>query len=325
MANFLKALKLLKGYLEMYWLKPFDAINDTANAMAILQFDWSRRPILEIGGGDGAFSFIMHGGKFNFLNDRYDQVDITKPGDIYDFYQNSLSLQINRKPLIHYDVGVDLKLSHLLKGRETGLYLKDNLISAKPEKLPIKNNTFSAVFLYTFHGLTDYTDSLNEIARVIKRDGQLFMIAFNDIVKNNFICHKIQEYCAKRKWNFLSKYFSGLDGGRYQEIAEIFSNNINGWERLFNETGFQIQEVYTQISPLLWKIYDTQTRPFLKRLIRINWLLKKFHLKTAFKLIWLFLWFPILILFYLVFAMPSKIDMDGKPKGIFLCIMAKPA
>lgn len=314
----------LKRYFQMYWLKPFDAVNDTANAVSLLKFDWSKTPILEIGGGDGVFSFIMHGGKFTFSDDRYDQADPFKSGDIYDIYRKNLSLNVKRIPRIQYDAGVDLKLSHLFKSRETGLYKNNNLISAKPESLPIKNNAFSTVFLYTFHGLTDYKKSLKEIKRIIKKDGTLLMIAVNDVVRDNFLCYKIHRYCKMKGWSNLSQYFSKLDGGRYEEIGGIFAKSLEEWNELLSETGFQIEEVYTHVKPLLWKIYDTQTRPFLKLFIRLNQITKRLHLKPVIKFLWICFWFPLLIISYLILARPVKIDVNSKSKRIFFGIKAKP-
>lgn len=307
----------------MYWLKPFDAVNDTANAVSLLKFDWSKKPILEIGGGDGVFSFIMHGGEFAFLDDRYNQTDPSKSGDIYDVYRKDLSSNVKKIPLFQYNVGVDLKLSHLYKSKETGLYKHNNLISAKPESLPIKNDAFSTVFLYTFHGLTDYRQSLKEIRRVIRKDGSLLMIAVNGIVKEHFICYKLHRYCEKMGWNKLSKYFLKLDGGRYNEIGKLFAKDFDEWKQLFNETGFQTEEVYTQVKPLLWMIYDTQTRPFLKSFIHLNLIIKKFYLKPVVKFIWIYLWFPFLVVYYLFFARHVKIGANSNPQGIFLGIKAK--
>jgi SAM-dependent methyltransferase len=314
---------LLRKYFQLYWLKPFDAVNDTANAIALLNFDWSKEPILEIGGGDGVFSFIMHGGEFSFSDDRYNQTDPSKAGDIYDIYKKDKAPNIKKKPVFQYNAGLDLKLSHLLKSRETMLYKKNNLISSKPEKLPFKNNIFNTVFLYTFHGLTDYKESLKEIKRIIRNDGTLLMIAVNKNIRDNFVCHKMSRFCEGKGWRRLSDYFSKLDGGRYNEIGGVFAKSLDEWKSLFSETGFQIEEVYSQVSPFLWRIYDTQTRPFLKAFIRANWLLEKLRLKGMVKALWIYLWFPVLALSYLIFAKPKKVDFGREPENMFLAIKGK--
>lgn len=318
-------LSLLKRYFQVYWLKPFDAINDTANAVSLLNFDWaSQNSILEIGGGDGIFSFIMHGGEFNFINDRYDQVDLLNKGDIYDFFsEKGAKFKIKTFPTLNYDMGVDLKMSHVFKAKETMLYKNNNIISSHPEDMPIKNDSFDTVFLYTFHGLVDYDRTLREIRRIISENGTLLMLVFNDVVDNHFICYKLSKFFEKRN-STLSGYFKKLDGGRYDEIANVFSKNFEEWKLILNEAGFEIKQVYTQVLPWLWRLYDTQTRFVLKNLIRFNKFLKRIRLKFLFKIFWTIIWFPILTLAYIAAARPAKVQHGKYPKGVFLTFLLTP-
>jgi len=308
----------------MYWLKPFDAVNDTANAVALLRFDWSKEPIMEAGGGDGVFSFIMHGGAFAFTDDRYNQADPGKSGDIYDVYDRTQKLHIKKTASIFYNLGADLKISHIYKARETGMYRNNQILSAIPETLPVKSGVYSTVFLYTFHGLSDYRRSLAEIRRIIRSDGVLLAIVVNDTVKNNFICFKLSRFFARQGWHRISRYFAQLDGGRHDEIAGLFAKNWIEWVSLLQETGFAIEEVYSQVSPALWKIYDTQTRPLLKYMIHCSRFLSKVHLKTLVKFLWICMWLPILMISYLLMALPIRLKMDGIPQNVFIAIKAKP-
>ena len=83
-------LSRLWNYLSLYFLKPFDAINDTLTASLISRLDWSGE-FVEIGSGDGVFSYVMHGGTFPLWFDRYLMTDLTRE-DIYDTHrQNVLS------------------------------------------------------------------------------------------------------------------------------------------------------------------------------------------------------------------------------------------
>lgn len=320
MNSVLTAASLLKRYFQVYWLKPFDGVNDTANAWALSQFEWAK-PILEVGGGDGVFSFIMHGGEFVLTDDRYSQTDPTKSDDIYDVYHKDRSLNVKQNAQLRYQVGVDLKLSHLYKSAETKLY--EALISSKPEALPLGPNLFKTVFLYTFHGLTDYRKTLGEIRRVIQPDGTLLMIAFNRAVSQHFVCYPLHRYCEHRGWKKLSSYFRGLDGGRYEEISG-FGYTLGEWERFLEETGFGLTDVYNQVSPLAWRTYDFQTRPLLKVLIRWNWLLGRLHLKTLVKGTWVYALLPPLLLFYEAFARPKRVSVGENAPGMFFALRAIP-
>lgn len=306
----------------MYWLKPFDCINDAANATALLQFDWSKSPIVEIGGGDGVFSFIMHGGRFNFLNDRYGQTDIYKKGDIYDVFNANDNLEISARASLRYDVGIDLKRSHLLKSAQTGMY--KYLISSLPETLSLKKNYFGTVFLYIFHGLTDYDKTLAEIRGAMKNDGTLLMIAVNDSVKSNFVCFNLYKYFKKMNLNRLSDYFFRLDSGRHDEIGDIFSKSPEEWKLLLEKNRFRVEAFSSQVSPFLWRIYDTQTRPFLNVLIRFDHMLEILRLKAVFKMVWMCAWFPLVLLSYHFLARPKKTSDSKDCTGVFLAIKATP-
>lgn len=321
MNSFIGSLSLLRKYFQMYWLKPFDAVNDAANAAALLKFDWSKQPVLEVGGGDGVFSFIMHGGAFSFSDDRYDQTDTAIKGDIYDIYKKGYKLKRVKNAALEYDLGVDLKLSHLFKSRETGLY--KNLVSSVPEALPLKGGYFGTVFLYTFHGLSDYRKTLQEIRRVMKKDGILLMIAVNSAVKKNFVCHKLHLYFKRAGLDRLSRYFLAIDGGRQAEIGELFSRSVDEWRCLLKDSGFQMVEANSQVSPLLWKIYDTQTRPLLKGMIKVNRILKRMRLAAIAKFFWICFWFPILSICYFTLARPVAAGFNEEADNIFLAVRAR--
>lgn len=321
-AGFPKAMRLLLGYFQMYWLKPFDAVNDAANAVSLLKFDWANKPILEIGGGDGVFSFIMHGGMFNFLGDRYDQADISKKDDMFDIYKLGTKIAVRKESAVKFDLGIDLKLSHLFKSREIESY--KYLISGFPEELPVKPKIFKTIFLYTFHGLTDYGKTLKEIKRVIREDGILLALVVNDAVKNRFICFRLHNYFKKIGLNGPADFFLKLDAGRQKEIGEIFAKNLKEWKTLFQEAGFKIEDIYTQVSPFLWEVYDMQTRPLLKILVYLNYKLKRWHLKIVFKLVWICLWMPVLAFFYLFYT-GRRIEANEMKSGeIFFAFRAVP-
>jgi hypothetical protein len=115
-----------------------------------------------------------------------------------------------------------------------------------------------------------------------------------------------------------------LDGGRHNEKGGIFSKSAMEWEDLLRKTGFKVDEAYSQVSPFLWKIYDIQTRPFLKFMIRLNRLFKDLHLKWITKILWVYFWFPIISVFYFIMARPKKLKLNASCTNVFLAMEAKP-
>lgn len=318
---------LLRRYLQVYWLKPFDAVNDTANALALRQFPWDE-PILEVGGGDGVFSFIMHDGEFIFTDDRYDQSNPRGSGDIFDVYGNGLPLTIKQYASRSYEVGVDLKRSHVLKCRETGVYR--SLVVSPPEPLPFASASFKTVFLYFPHGLIekrntlDYERALKEMRRVLRPDGTLLMTAVNRTIADYFVCYPLHQFFKHRGWEGLANYFKHLDGGRYVEITR-FGRTYSEWEKLLRQAGFTLVEATTQVTPLAWQIYDFQTRPALRQLIYWSWFLRRVHLKRIVKGVWIYTWLPLLVVFYLAFARPRRLALGSMEKaGVFFAFRAIP-
>lgn len=315
---------LLKRYLQMYWLKPFDAVNDAANARALLGFPW-QEPILEIGGGDGAFSFIMHGGEFAPGDDRYDQVDPSRQGDMFDVHDGARTPRVNRPASLRYQVGVDLKLSHLLKCKSTGLY--KHLVQAAPAPLPLRTNSFRTVFLYFPHGLIErgarlnYQATLAEIRRVLHPDGVLLMLAMNENVRSAFVCHPLAGLLERAGWTRAARYFRRLDAGRCDEIGGV-ALSLGAWNSLLTQSGFELLAATTQVSQLAWRMYDVQTRPFLRSLIAMNRHAHRAGVKPVIKMLSVTAWAPVLRLWYWLFARPRRASLDTASTGMVFAFKA---
>ena len=100
----------------LYFLKPHDCINDTLTSSLLSRLDWSG-DFIEIGGGDGVFSYIMHGGYFSFSYDRYLQTDLR----LTDIYDTHIKQSIKPKVSLSFpqiSLSIDAKRSHINKVRE---------------------------------------------------------------------------------------------------------------------------------------------------------------------------------------------------------------
>lgn len=311
----------------MYWLKPFDAVNDAANAWALRQFEWVA-PVLEIGAGDGAFSFVMHGGEFRFSDDRYDQADAARADDMFDVYRESGRMAVACRPAMSYLAAVDLKWSHLLKARDGGGY--DFLVQSRPAPLPFAAGSFSTVFLYFPHGLVErgevlrYEEVLPEIRRVLVPHGTLVMIAVNRRVSDYFVCARLARFCERRNWTRPAAYFRRLDAGRAAEIGSA-GRSIEEWRTLLEAAGFSIVDAWSQVGPLAWRLYDWQTRPILRTLVRLNGHLRRTGLKRLAKGGWVYAWLPVLRLFYACAARPRRLPADTREvDDVFFAFRAAP-
>ena len=73
------------------------------------------------------------------------------------------------------------------------------------------------------------------------------------------------------------------------------------------------------------RVYDVQTRPLLKSLIRWNWLLRRAGLNPAVKDVWVYALLLPLALFYQVFARPKRVSLESEnASGVFFALRAIP-
>jgi SAM-dependent methyltransferase len=285
-------LSRLWRYLNIYFLKPFDAVNDTLTASLLKEHNWST-PFVEVGSGDGMFGYIMHGGKFPLWFDRYVSVDLKKK-DIFDTLNEKANLnlkKINNFKNLH---SIDAKKSHVEKIKEIGF--AENAILSDYEKLPFEDNSFDSIFLYTPHGLKNYQLCVEECFRILKSKGRLVVLNYDKSIEKNFLSYNL----SKKFIGNWSNYFKSIDNGRFEEITKL-SKTLEDWNNFFNDIGFEVVHFNKGLSSTAWKVYDIQTRPFLKILIKFfNYLPR--YIRTLFKLIWMLFWFPIIVLFYLIFS-----------------------
>ena len=285
-------LSRLWKYFSLYFLKPFDAVNDTLTASLLSRFNWSGE-FVEIGAGDGVYSYIMHGGDFPLWFDRYLLTDLSQD-DIYD--TSSHNIVPRGKPIAFPRIkkAIDAKQSHVSKIKKIGF--AGEAICAPYENLPILSESVEAVFYYTPHGLKDHEQAIREAYRIIRPGGRMVILLYDHLFKKAFLCYRLARFFP----GILGRYFERLDNGRYDEIANL-SKSLENWEEFFSRCGFSIQKSHTGLSSFAWKIYDTQTRPLLKPLIRLFNVFPR-PLRTIFKFIWMILWFPILVIFYFLFS-----------------------
>ena len=302
----IKSLIRLWNYLNIYYLKPFDAVNDTITSDLLLKLNWQNNYI-EIGSGDGAFSFIMHGGSFSLYYDRYLNVNLNKK-DIFNSNNKNLVIKKKyKKEKIYPSISIDAKKFHVDLVKKIGFSKKT--ILSKYENLPIKSRTQNLIFFYTPHGLKSHSKSIKEASRILKTGGRILILVYLKNVEKYFICNNLKKISS----GFLNKYFSNLDNGRFKEITKM-SDSLNGWKKKLSESNLRISKFYTGLHPIAWMIYDIQTRPILKILIRLFNFFPIFP-RTMFKIMWMIILYPILIITYILFRNYST---DSKNKNCYI-------
>ena len=280
-------------YFGLYFLKPFDAVNDSLTSDILLKLDWDGG-VVELGSGDGEFSYVMHGGSFPIWYDRYLDTNLSKQ-DMFDTHTDG-KLKISKK--LSYPniiLAIDARENHVKKILEIG-FAKSALCSAY-ESLPLPDASVEKIFYYTPHGLNSHEDSINEAIRVLEPKGKMLILLYDSVFKDAFVCKRLSERISNKT---ISDYFRRLDNGRYDEITNL-SRSKEEWLEYFGSKGLRCVDNHTGLSTFAWRCYDIQTRPVLRWLIR---LFNFFPLwaRTILKTIWMLSWFPFLVIFYLLFS-----------------------
>lgn len=285
-------LTRLWRYHNLYFLKPHDAVNDTLTSSLLHRLDWSG-PVVEIGSGDGVFSYVMHGGFFPLWFDRYLLTDLSKP-DIYDSHRADVLRPAVRLTAPDISLAIDAKESHVRKIGEIG-FARHCQVAAY-EALPLASASVPKIFYYTPHGLHDHEAAIREAARVLVPGGRMLILLYDSKFKPSFLCHRL----GKALPGAAGHYFARLDNGRHDEITRLARTPAE-WQDFFRRHGFVIEARHSGLSGFAWKMYDIQTRPLLKPLIRLFGGLPG-PLRTAAKLLWMIACYPYLVLFYLLFS-----------------------
>lgn len=289
--SFFSVCSRLWRYQSLYFLKPFDAVNDTLTSSLLLKFNW-RGKFTEIGCGDGVFNYIMHGGKFPISFDRYLSVNLTKK-DIFDTHRSTF--KSNKK--LHFPkvvLSIDAKESHIVKVKEIGF--SENSIRSSYEKLPLADSQCDNIFYYTAHGMLDHESSLKEAFRVLAPGGKLYILLYTEHVQKYFICFRLSKLLPGR----VGSYFAQLDNGRANEIG-VYSKSTQEWEKLFSRLGLITLSRHQGLSSIAWVAYDIQSRPFLKKMITYFNSYSASY-RTILKIILMLITYPLLVVFYLFFS-----------------------
>lgn len=257
----MKEEPFLDEHLNVNWLRPESALWDAIASTVVSQFELAP-PALDLGAGNGIFSFITAGGGFSIDWDWYRNAELQgfwDDRDIYDAYKAGPGPEcLARQSSYRIDVALDTKVNLLRQAEALGFY--HTLVAADAaERLPFADGAFQSMFSNMLYWLPSARTALSEIARILRAGGQAVLCLQDD---------RFKEYCVTYRWRELnSEVLRLLNRGRSESSRWTIS--YKELVALAQATGFHIKSHSYYLSPLTLRAWDIGLRPLSPVLIRL--------------------------------------------------------
>jgi SAM-dependent methyltransferase len=248
-----------KDHLYLNWLRPESALKDSVSCAVAKKYLTDAEDVLELGIGNGFYSFLLHGGNFKPDFDWFYSVqteNFWSNADIFDCNSN-----IELKNFI---------LSAPPKKIAFAMELKDNLIKQANQlevaeqiiqhdcnyALPVFRK-YKTVYTNMIYWLKDPTEVLSNIGKVLTKGGQLIICFPNARFYDNCPSYRLE-----------NKLMRLINRGRASHI--LWSREINEINKLIKEQGiYEIEKHEYYLSPLTLRVWDIGLRPLSSPLIKM--------------------------------------------------------
>lgn len=247
----------LDAHLNLQWLRPESALCDAIASALIGSFPFDS-PSLDLGCGNGLFSFVTSGGAFT---EDYDWYRNARPGngDMYDVVVTVPRAEwIARRSGYGIDVGFDAKESLLVQAAALDFYGRVERGDAN-RPLPFAEESFATVFSNILSWLESAANALAEIHRVLRPGGRAVLCLPTE---------RFHEYCASYRWREeRSRLLELLNRGRVDTLQ--WSLPWTELQALARRIGFSVVERREYWSPLTMRVWDIGLRPLSPVLIKL--------------------------------------------------------
>jgi SAM-dependent methyltransferase len=257
----------LHALLEYFWLRPETAVWRALDCAALHDIEFTA-PILDIGCGDGALSFMRAGGRYSIHYDFSTQTgkldQFFEGEDIYNHFDASKAGEIVATPARYkIDFGFDHKQALLDKAGLIGLY-KKTIAGDANRPLPFDDASLSTVYSNILYWLEDYPTTLRQIARILKPGGQCILQVPSENFRDFSFYQRLFVRTGDQKWEWLKS----LDRGRSDNIKNCKSER--DWTRDFANAGLRVERCTPYLPGLVLEAWDIGLRPISPMLIEMS-------------------------------------------------------
>jgi len=255
-----------EALLNAYWLRPETALWRELDIRAMKSFGFTSHS-LDIGCGDGIFSFIRAGGRFDPKFDAFRSTTALDKYfnnvDVYDAFDGRVNPVVVEPPKYCIDYGFDHKKNLLKKARQLGFYLTLEQGDAS-QRLPFHNGSFNAIFSNIVYWLNDPQHALVETSRILRPGGRACLMLPNTTLPEFSFYNRLYVQTGDPKWAFLEK----LDRGRFSDNIR-HARSRSAWESMFRIAGLRVVEHQPHLSKTIVQLWDIGLRPIFPVLCRM--------------------------------------------------------
>jgi SAM-dependent methyltransferase len=210
----------LSTALNMYYHNPGHALWVAYELALFLKYKY-HDPILDLGCGDGLFTYLL----FNKTDDLlFDEISFRLLGRSPIRYRENIN---------EYLIGLDLNCKSIIHAKRLGLY--SLLISGNACSLPFEDQSFSTVISNcSLAWIPKADDALMEISRVLKPGGLLAFTAPSDQFGTHFPLGILFERI--KAFNLSNKYIAH----RIIKSRELYLLPLSAWTNKIINSGLQI-------------------------------------------------------------------------------------
>lgn len=249
----------VRAHLDAYWLRPESAFWDAIAARHLGNALKGRSDIVEVGIGNGFFSFLLFGGRFAPEFDWFYSVDTQgfwNNADIFD-HDSGISLDrfMAKAPDIRLSLGLDHKQTLLNQAARLGFV--DKLMQHDcNQPLPL-GRTYKTVYSNMLYWLSDPIQAMHNMAQALESGGKLVTVFPN----SDFYKSCVSYVRKDPLWTLLNR-------GRASHI--MWHMDLPDFERRIAEEGiFELETATRYLAPLTLKTWDIGLRPLSVPLIKM--------------------------------------------------------
>src|SRR5574341_453369 len=244
--------------LNVFWLRPETALWRSLDIEAMRDFEF-RAPSLDLGCGDGTFSFIRAGGSLDITFDAYQSVAnldrFFEKADVHDSFDASVRPAITRPASYRIDYGLDHKENLLKKAATLGLY--GELVQGDANQgLPFPDQSLGSVFSNILYWLERPDFTFREIVRVLRPGGRCCVMLPNDTLPQFSFYHDLHIRQGLQQFAFLEK----LDRGRLSENVKHAKSGA-AWSQMIQDAGLRVVAHRAHLSKTVVQMWDIGLRP----------------------------------------------------------------